>query len=362
MNAMAGDPVIDSSDIADGILRYIGTSTDLFGCSKIDTITAMADNLENWVSITGSTTCNNRVEYYSITDADGNGIVAGPAETNPKARLLCIVHYTANDFLGHKSGMTETMALTASAGTDDNFGTDSDNVVFEAAWLRTLDSDTLAFAEYTDADGDGIIMDNGSASPSIVDVAYFEKDPAFNPFVDKSQLNMRLITDGNSENDQVIRINGEETLITGRVNSIIVLDTTGDSTISTGEMAEATFITVVSPVSDSIKTWTLSTVFDPVDGLANDKDNLYYELHMSWQKRFGYIRSLTYDFTTTEPVAEGADPTSGHLVMAAEYSDGRTGSIVADFSQGSFTGTYTAPDGSVTNVTWDENGEVVTKE
>jgi hypothetical protein len=358
--SIAADPVIDSSDISLGILRYIVASTDLFGCETIDTITVQATALENWVSITGSKTCANRSEYYSVTDADGNGIVAGPAEVNPKAHLLYSVIYTANDLLGHKSGMAETMLLTASAGPDNDFDTDSDNVIFEAVWNRTLNGDTLAYAEYSDADGDGIIIDNGSASASVVDVAYFEKDPAFNPFVDKSSLNMRLITDGNSENDQVIRINGEETLISGRVNSIIVLDTTGDSTISDNEIAEAIFSTVVSPATDSIISWRLSTVFDPVDGLANDKDNLYYELHSNWQKRFGYVRSMTYDFTTTEPVAQGADPTSGHIEMSVEYSDGRTASIVADFSQGYFTGVYTAPDGSTTTVTWDENGKVVT--
>jgi hypothetical protein len=47
--------------------------------------------------------------------------------------------------------------------------------------------------------------------------------------------------------------------------------------------------------------------------------------------------------------------------MSVEYADGKTASIVADFTPGYFTGTYTAPDGSTTTVTWDADGKVVTQ-
>jgi hypothetical protein len=111
---MANDPVVDYSDTAQGIIRYITSSTDIFGCVSNDTIAVQAANVNNWISWVGTKTCGNRIESYSVTDADGDGIVSGPSVTNPKARTVIAVEYLANDIFGHKAGQVETPTATMS--------------------------------------------------------------------------------------------------------------------------------------------------------------------------------------------------------------------------------------------------------
>ncbi|MBD3392839.1 MAG: hypothetical protein GF418_12100 [Chitinivibrionales bacterium] len=357
---------IDSTDIANNKITVTCTETTSNQTSTW-TATVKADDWETVYALSGSTEYTGGfkdgcTETAVFTDQDGDGIVAAPGLADSKARIVMTASYEKDlPLLGHKAGEVERAVMTATAGPDGDFDTEEDNVVYEASWERKLDGERVAYAEYADADGDGVIIDAAASSPSQVDVVLYEKDPAWEPFVDYNELYFRIITDGNEENDKVIKLYGEQGMITGRVNSIVVLDENGDSIISEGEIAVATFATVVTSNSDSIISSSVSLVFDPVSGLEDDTDNLYYELHYSHEKRLGWVRKLTYDFATDEPVPEGQEPTSGHIEMSVEYANGETASLEADFADGSFSGTYTGPDGTF-SVTWNDDGSVAAQE
>jgi hypothetical protein len=366
------DPVIDYSDTANGIVRFIAATPGtglLDSWTSYDTATVKWDanakdaisGNENVVSLVGRKVhTDGRIESYSITDAGGDGLIGGPGDVSKKLLTTLTTTYT-KEWWGRNPGTVEALVLEASPGPDGDFNTAGDNVIYTAKWSRLLGADTLAYAEYADGDGDGVIVDNGAAQPSIVDVIYYEKNPLLQPFVAYNRLFLKVKSNGNSANDVVIGVNGEQKLVTGRVNSFVVLDTTGDSTVLPGEMASATFKTTVTSAGDSVRQATVNVVFDPQTGLQADSTYLYYQLHMAEEKQAGFVRNTTFDFSTADPVKAGQDPTSGHLEMTVTYSNGKTASMKADFVTGSsFSGTYTDPDGNTKTVTWDAAGNAST--
>jgi hypothetical protein len=349
----------DTSRIDEGVAAVI-FHTDNLLFAQHDTILikwdafardTIEDN-ETVIAVSGGKSyANGKQEWYSVVDLDGDGVL-NPAQGGDNSATVTAV----TRFAGVRSGQVETLVLRVDAGPDGDFDAEEDNrIVGEASWVRMGGGDTLAYARYADADGDGVLFVEGSESA--LDVVWFQKDPGV--FVAWHTLRFRLITNGNEAEDVIVKLYGEEERRSGRTSCLVILDENGDSVISEGDMAHATWSTLYSPDRDSIISASIACVYDPQSGIQNERDNLYHELSMEEQKRFGFVRERSFSFTTDTPVPDGQEPESGHISMQVTYFNGKSISLEADFTTGSFSGTYTGPDGETLDVAWNENGEVI---
>ena len=345
----------DFTDTANGIARLYCYTKELL-CDSYDTIVVKWDefardsiqNNENIVSVSGAKIYALKTERYSVTDLDGDNVVSGQPQYNGKARFA---------YASFQAGVTEKLVMDVSAGPDKNFSTDVDNQVLAMSWVQMKGADTTSYATFADADNDGILIDKGKSSTSLVDVALFQKNPPFKPFVESTALSMRIQTNGIDSNDKIIRLAGEEHRVSGRVVTLTVTDTMGNPDISANQIAIATFAS--NPATNLGAIDTVKFVFNVGAGLQDQKDQLLYGLHLKKDKQIGIVRERTFDFTTTNPVKSGDKPTSGDIAMSVTYSNDKTASMVADFSPTGFSGTWTGPEGNTLTVTWDSNGEVV---
>lgn len=360
----AGEPLsFDVSDTANGVARIMYESTSLLA-TTYDTIVIKWDAVAKDDSIDDKNVISfseykvykvGRVEYARVTDLDNDGVVSAAAgsDYNGSARFL----------FGAKtvSGEIEETVMDMGAGADLDFdGEEDDNPILAMSWKKlTAAGDTLGYAAFVDADGDGVLTDPAATTVSTVDINLYERNNPWKPFVEYSRLAMRVVTDGNEENDLITKLGGEEGLVTGRVNTVSVVDAQGDEIVTANEIATAAFETKSTPADDPVRQSQLEMVFDVGSGLQNEADNLFYEVHFNQEKKVGWVRSRTFDFTTSKPFADGADPTSGHLQFSAGYSNGKTAFVVADFDENGFSGTYTDPDGAVFSVVWSADGAVV---
>lgn len=347
----------------DGQYGYYYARTTGVGLTRNDTIEILWDSYaqdeidgnESVVSVRGSLEfAGGKRESWSAAAVDENGTILDgqPIASLAHARYESIA----------PNGVMDVLTISVHSGPDGEFDTESDNRILSAHWERKAGEETIAYAKYSDADNDGILVDNGASQPSPVDIEYYEKNPAANPFVEYRRLVVRILCDGTEDgvkSDPVVKVHGEQKYTSGRLTTVTVVDTDGDSTISAGEKARFIVETQTAPQSTPVRAASFECVFDPQSGLNDHSDNLYYEIHARQEKRFGWERKTSFDFTTTEPVLEGQMPTSGHIELAVEYADGTGASVVADFSDGKFSGTYTNPQGETLQVSWDENGNVV---
>jgi hypothetical protein len=364
---------IDSSKITQGILILIIYTKHLL-FEEYDTVSvkmnAFATNAttgdEDLISLKGKKVFLLYTEYYSLTDADGDGIVASGNNNTYNIKALLESTKIYNGGAGHSANEKHYANMLIDAGPDKNFGSDEtpgpreDNMTVSLLWNRTLNNDTLGSAIFTDVDGDGYILDKKRAGGSIIDIATFNTLPAGRPFVKSNRLNIRVITDGlNSAKDKIIKLNGEETLINGRTTSISAKDSTGSDIIEENEKVYFTIKTVKQGVGDTIRTSEVTYVFKP-EGALNSINKKVYEVHYSENKINRPIASTKLDFITTEPYLAGTKPTQGQLVLVVTFTDGKTESINATFKKDqSFNGTYTDRNGTITTITWSKDGTVI---
>jgi hypothetical protein len=326
--------------------------------SSFDTLVVKWDSIakdttihdKNIVSASGAKILVGAVtQRYAVSDLDGDGIVSGQPQYNGTARFT----YSA------AAGNTvENLVMDVSAGPDDNFNTDADNRIIALSWNRTARGAVMATATFTDADSDDVLIDKSKSAPSAVDVVVWERSPIAKPFVDSTTLSFRILTNGkDSASDQIIRLGGVEQRKSGMTMTISAINSHGRQDIMPYDTA---IVTIAGTAATQIG-WKDSTtlVFDVQSGLKNAVDHALYELHMRKEHQDGLIVSKTFDFTTTQPVKSGQKPQSGHVTVSVTHSSGKTASLVADFNQNGFSGTWTGPDGKTVSVTWDAQGNVV---
>jgi hypothetical protein len=292
------------------------------------------------------------IHSTAVSDLDGDGVAVGQNPYNQTARLVTSTT---------KGTIEETMVLDAHCGADANFDNESDNKILALEWVRTDAGDTVAYARFGDADADGYLVDHAAARASVVDVEVFEKNPATAPLVASSSLALRVEV-GADGTERITKLSGSEIRKAGRLSTIVLQDSpdgSGDEVLDPGEKAHVTFATHSSPADAPVASAQATVVFDPVSGLQNPEDNLYYEIHATEQRRVGAIASQTFRFTTTQPVAAHQQPLSGHLELSVTYRNGDTVSMTADFAEGMLRGTYTDPDGQTSTVSWNQEGTVV---
>jgi hypothetical protein len=358
ISAGAESPIIDLSDTAAGKARLIFiTNTALV--DSYDTLTIKWDDVardplqinKNIISASGARTyIGGKTERYGVTDADNDGVVAGEAKYNGKARFT---------YQAIQGTTVESLAMEVSAGTDKNFTNDADNQIVSLSWEKSRSGETTSRATFADADNDGVLIDKSKTTPCAVDVTLFEKNPLLRPLVDSCYLTLRVLTNGNSSEDKLTRLSGKEYRQSGRIFTLTVTDVHGNEDVMPFDTAIAVFAMIPAMqngVKDSVR-----FVFDVQSGLQKSSDNLLYGLHIHKEHLIGPVKSRIINFTTTQPVSEGQKPKSGHLEMTVTYSNDKSASLSAEFTQTGFIGTWTGPNGNTLTVTWGADGTVVSQ-
>ena len=350
-----------SIDTIDGKIRLAWT-TPLPAATKYDTTEVVMDATvfdgidgnESIVGLHGSIVhTNGTTDYYAIEDRDGDNIINGTT-AGQKAAFTSTTVFTENA-LGHSAGESVEFSFEVGAGDDNDFGDDNntaaraDNLIYRAAWVRMLDGDSISYAFYEDADGDGVIAATGEGT---MDVRFFEKDNPLKPLVDYGKAILRIERDARDV-ERTVRLAAEEKLVTGRLNRVWVVDESGDSTISAGETALVHFATNSPAVADSETTAQAVITVDPGQNLGEESDNRLRGLLLAKSYRFGVLDSMQFSCTFDPAVPHGEEPTAGSFELQAIYRNGKTASLAGTFENDVINATYTGPEGNEQEVVLD---------
>lgn len=340
-------------DTIDDTLRIALTTVGILQ-NKYDTIDVLLDATafddiegnETLLKLFGSTVyTNGTVESYRIEDRDGDGIINGSDTPPNRAALQFTTTYT-NDILGHKKGEVTTACLEADAGADNDFGTEGDNNLYSASWIKTMRDDTIACAYVEDADGDSRISSTGAGTSR---VRFFEKDNPLKPFVDYGKAVITVERDEQGT-ERTVSFYAEEKLVTGRLNRVRVTNDAGDILLTKGEMAQVQFATNSPSVADSEITAQAVYLIDPGDNLGDVSDNVLHEITLAKSYRFGRLDTVTFHSALAPPVPNGENPTAGTFELTATFRNGKDASLVGTFEERVIKGTYTGPEGNESEV------------
>ena len=345
-----------SIDTLGNILRVtsIDSSTSKI---KYDTVDVMLSATEKILSVRGSTTyIIGKIESYSVSDLDGDKILNGTAG-NQRVTLCSNTTYT-KDILLNKAGTHESVKLQIGAGKDNDFNSSGDNVIYDAVWAKIKSNDTLGFAHYSDADGDGIVF--GNAANSLIDLVCYESANPLKPFVDYSSVHIKMEKTANGDEKRVY-FSAQEKLVTGRLNRVWIVDSKGDSIISQGEKAFIHFATNSPFVSDTEITADAVFEINPGSDLSSVTDDTLYSMSLSKEFRLGNVKYAKFSFEADPPVPNGQIASGGSFELSLEFFSGKTASLNGTFSKDKLEAAYTGPEGNVVNVSIDKTGNVVTK-
>jgi hypothetical protein len=324
----------------------LSTRYDTFELVMDETVFDAVEGNESITGLYGATVnIAGTIEYYTAQDRDGDKIINGKTGTQ-RASLRIRTVYT-KDILGFRNGEETMVYFDADGGLDNDFDTKADNRLYHVSWVKLDGDDTLAYAFYDDADGDGVIAATGEGT---IDVRFYESGNPLKPLVDYGKATIRLERDANGK-DRTAQFSAEEKLVTGRLNRVWVVDESGDPTISAGEIAIVHFATNSPAVADSEITAQAVFTIDPGEDLGDESDNLLHEIALAKSFRFGALDTMTFHCTFEPPVLHGREPTSGAFELTATYRNGKTASLVGTFTTGVLKATYTGPEGNVTEVT-----------
>jgi hypothetical protein len=292
-----------------------------------------------------------RVETAEITDADGDGIL-NPKGAAAKANIA---------FSALEKNILEKTLLVVGPGPDANFDTEPDNVVYSASWNKTSGTDTLGHATYTDADSDGVAIDNGKAS--VVDLDLYEKGATKDhPDAAWTRANLRLVVRYKVEAKEVRRVRFELETKAGRKEIGEILNQMGGHDIDMRERVHAHFFTIGAGGSDPLDTlyvhlaMTLGTDFD------SKADDSVYEIGVHTRMNSGDERLARFSFVSDKPFPSGKDPQEGALDMSVEYADGTSLTVEGEISATRMDVTLKDREDKRLHVVWDRQGRGISLE
>jgi hypothetical protein len=343
-------------DTVGNILRVTSTDSSTLKV-KYDTVDVLLSATEKILSLRGSTNyAIGKIESYSVSDLDGDNIL-NSTEGNQKVTLCLNTTYT-KDILLNKAGTHESVKLQIGAGKDNDFNASADNLIYDALWVKIKSNDTLGFAHYTDADGDGVVF--GTAENSLIDLVCYESANPLKPLVDYSSVHIKMEKSVTGTEKRVY-FTAQEKLVTGRLNRVWVVDSRGDSIISQGEKAFIHFATNSPFVSDTETTADAIFEINPGTDLASVTDDTLYSMSFSKEFRLGNVKHAQFSFKADPPVPYGQIASGGSFELSLEFFSGKTASLSGAFSKDKLEAAYTGPEGNAVNVSIDKTGSVVTK-
>ncbi|MEO7424168.1 MAG: hypothetical protein ABI036_03210 [Fibrobacteria bacterium] len=298
-----------------------------------------------------STYAGGRVETAVITDGDGDGRL-NPADEYSRENIL---------FTAAENGVTEKTEILVGAGPDLDFNGEADNRLYAIAWSKVSGSDTLGTAVYTDADGDGVAIDNSKAS--LVDLDFYQRGPsADHPDAVWSRAKLRLVVRYQEEAKEVKRVRFEMEDSTGRREIGEVLDRSGAADFDMRDTVQAHFLTHATAGSDTLDSLDVRLTM----GLGRDfdakSDDSIYAMDMRSAKKLGEEKSAHFAFRSDKPIPSGKDPVSGELSMEVEYADGTSLSVEGMISADRLDVTVRDRQGKRVHAVWDRQGRGISVE
>ncbi|MEO6098068.1 MAG: hypothetical protein ABIW76_21360 [Fibrobacteria bacterium] len=308
----------------------------------------------NEIIIRGKTTVTfntGRVETAELSDADGDGIL-NPKGTGAKANLL---------FTALEKGILEKTVLVVGPGPDASFDTEKDNLVYSADWTKTSGSDTLGYAHYTDADSDGVAIDNGKAS--VVDLAYYQKGPSKDhPDAVWSKADLRMVVRYQVEAKEVRRVRFEMEGQAGRRQLAEIVNDLGGADIDMRERVHAHFYTFGAGGSDSLDTMYVHLSMSLGADFDSKADDSVYAIDVRTRKRSGDERLAKFSFLSAKAIPSGKDPETGTLSMDVEYGNGETLTVEGEISPATMDVTVKDRADKRQHVVWDREGRGISME
>jgi len=251
-----------------------------------------------------------RVETADISDADGDGIL-NPKSAASKANIV---------FTALENGVLEKTTLVVGPGPDVNFDTEADNLIYTASWSKTSGADTLGTAVYTDADSDGVAVDNGKAS--VVDLDFYQKGPSKDhPDAVWSRAQMRLVVRYHVDAKEARRVRFEMEDLAGRHEVGEVLNAQGGIYFSMGDTVQAHFLSVSSAASDTLDSSDVHLTMSLGQDFDSKDDDSIYAMNVRTVKKLGEEKTARFSFISDKPIPSGRDPVSGTLSMQVDYAD-----------------------------------------
>jgi hypothetical protein len=290
-----------------------------------------------------------RIETAEISDADGDGIINPAAAAVSKASLI---------FTGSEKGVSEKTVLTVGPGPDNDYATESDNLVFAAFWAKTQGADTLARAVYADADSDGVAVDNGKAS--VVDLDLYQKGPSKDhPDALWSRAVLRMVVRYHVDAKEVRRVRFEMEDPAHRLSTGEILGGDGGPDFVMRDTVIAHFSTVGTAASDSLDTLDVRLTMKLGADFDSPADDTVYAIRAVSTQKSGDERRAEFAFISSKPILSGAGAEDGTISMAIEYRDGTSLTLDGTLKAKALDATIFARDGRKAHVTWDAEGRGV---
>lgn len=337
-------------DTIDGVLRLAITTTKLT-TTHYDTIDVVLDETvfdeikdnESIIAVYGSVVYNSgMITSYRVTETDGDGIIN--SDLTPQRATISF--YSTTD--KNSSNALETYTVfDVGSGDDNDFNAEEDNVLYSAVWTQIKSGDTLAYACFTDATGDGIAATTGAGT---IDITFYRSAFPLRPLVEYRKIECTVKQNANGEKETV-SFSAEEKLSTGRMSRLYVEDDEGNGTITPNTMTHVYFTTNSPAVADSEVTAQIHLVVDPGDNLLDETDNLLHEATFEKSFRLGAIDSLNLHYSFSPAVPFSNEPESGSFKLEAQFRNGKDATLEGTFDNGTIEATFTGPEGKVTQVT-----------
>jgi hypothetical protein len=313
-------------------------------------VAAKHREIETTTSVSGVTSI--KISTVVFSDGDGDGLMALPSES---ARISVHLEVLEN-------GITEIADLILDGGPDGNRDTEADNRIYQAKSLRLRGSDTLTTAFYSDANGDGIVIDNGK--PTLVDLLYYERDPKDKLEVAERTLSLRLVSHYTpkgqepSEKLEIRRFAAVERFRNGQINRLGYANAAGGEDLNPTGRTRVSLTVENTPSSDTLESMSAVTVVQPESVFGLDQDRvLSYEINT--KKRLGEEKQAHFSFKTEKPAPPKKEARDGDIAFSIDYHDSTQVTVVGTLIDGAFTASITARNGTLYDASWDADGKLV---
>ncbi|MBN1760038.1 MAG: hypothetical protein JW863_17055 [Chitinispirillaceae bacterium] len=353
---LAGDSSWYTFDALTGSISFFSRK-DTLNAFRFDTLIFKVDGIDTLVvSFTGaviSKTLPLSIDRYRYTDYDGDSLLLAGDDTSQQV-LVEFIHEGILDY--RKIGR-----YVVDAGPNGDFKNESDNrIVFAEALVTTL-GDTITVVTVHDADGDGFVIDNGSAADScladLVSITFAENSLSL---IKRSETTARMVVfPDDSLRNYAIRYQVENSFSSRTVNWTVIRSD-GDSTFNPGDTVTIYRITTGAIDSLEIDTMLISALLgeDAQDSLDDALLGIY--IHLKYL--IGRDREVVFEYNAETPVLPGMIPHNGTVYFRTGFVDDSWIKADATLYEDEIRAEVTISDDKRYEVIWDYEGKVLSLE